>query len=105
MKTFNFLLLLFIAFASHASAEDKIRVLIIDGQNNHVAWPKTTMMMKSFLEDTDRFTVKIERTQFTWKGGKLLKEFPLDDGKQYQELPKPKTDPDFKPNFSDYELS
>ena len=24
----------------------KLRALIIDGQNNHYVWPKTTMMMK-----------------------------------------------------------
>jgi hypothetical protein len=91
-------------FAEHASADDKLKVLIVDGQNNHVAWPKTTMMMRSALEDTGRFTVDIQRTQFTWNGGELMKEFPLNDGKQYKDLPKPKTDPDFKPNFSNYDV-
>ncbi|KAA1259776.1 Trehalose utilization [Rubripirellula obstinata] len=104
MKAFSYLFLIIFGFTSVASAEDKIRVLIIDGQNNHDTWPKTTMMMKSFLEETDRFTVDIERTQFTWKGGELLEEFPLDDGKQYEDLPKPKTDPDFKPNFANYDV-
>lgn len=109
MKTLNLILLLTLGFASQTLADEKladekIRVLIIDGQNNHAAWPKTTMMMKSYLEDTGRFTVDIERTQFTWKGGKLLKEFSLDDGKQYQDLPKPKMDPDFKPEFANYDV-
>ena len=67
-------------------AEEKLKALIIDGQNNHNAWPKTTVMMKSYLEKTGRFSVDVERTQFTWKGGKLLEEFPLGDGKNYQDL-------------------
>ena len=54
-------------------AEEKLKALIIDGQNNHGAWPKTTAMMKKYLEDSGRFTVDVERTQYTWKGGALLK--------------------------------
>ena len=97
--------LLFAAIAvSSVSAQDKIKVLIIDGQNNHTAWPKTTVMMKQYLEETDRFTVDVQRTKFTWKGGNLLKEFPLDDGKTYEDLSKPKPDPDFKPDFSKYDV-
>ncbi len=92
-------------FLTQAGAADaKLRALIIDGQNNHTAWPQTTMMTKKYLEDSGRFTVDIERTQFTWKGGKLLEQFPLKDGKTYQDLPQPKTDPDFKPKFSDYDV-
>ncbi|MGB7344544.1 MAG: ThuA domain-containing protein [Pirellulaceae bacterium] len=85
-------------------ADEKIKVLIIDGQNNHTAWPKTTVMMRQYLEDTGRFSVDVNRTQFTWKGGKLLEEFPLGDGKTYQDLDQPKADPDFKPSFSDYDV-
>ena len=88
----------------HASAADKLKVLIIDGQNNHTAWPKTTVMMQQYLEETGRFTVDVQRTKYTWKGGELLKEFPLDDGKTYEDLNKPKTDPDFKPNFAAYDV-
>ena len=86
------------------NAEDKLKVLIIDGQNNHNAWPKTTAMMKKYLEESGRFTVDVERTRYTWKGGKLLKEFPLDDGKTHDDLPQPKTDPDFKPDFEKYDV-
>lgn len=92
------------AFTSFASAADKLKCLIIDGQNNHVMWPKTTMMMKSFLEESGRFTVEVARTKYTWKGGDLLTEFPLDDGKTYEDLPEPKSDPNFKPNFADYDV-
>lgn len=85
-------------------ATDKLKVLIIDGQNNHAAWPKTTMMMRQYLEESGRFTVDIERTKFTWRGGDLAKQFPLDDGKTYKDLPKPRTDPSFAPTFSDYDV-
>ncbi len=91
-------------FVSGASAQDKLKVLIIDGQNNHTAWPKTTVMMKKYLEDTGRFTVDVERTKYTWKGGDLLKQYPLEDGKTYEDLPQPKSDPDFKPTFSNYDV-
>lgn len=90
--------------ASLAQGEDKLKALIMDGQNNHVMWPKTTVMMKSFLEESGRFDVDIVRTQFTWKGGDLLKQYPLEDGKTYQDLKRPKSDPDFKPVFSDYDV-
>ena len=106
---FCFTVALIIAGAGSASAQDapaggKLKALIIDGQNNHSAWPQTTKIMQSFLQETGRFTVDISRTQYTWKGGKLLNQFPLDDGKKYQDLPEPKTDPTFKPNFSDYDV-
>jgi type 1 glutamine amidotransferase len=93
-----------LCLAAHATAADPLRVLIIDGQNNHAAWPKTTAMMRSYLEESGRFEVDVARTRYTWNGGDLLKEFPLDDGRVYEDLPQPKTDPNFKPNFSDYDV-
>ena len=35
-----------------------IKVLIIDGQNNH-AWQQTTPVLKKILEDTGKFTVDV----------------------------------------------
>ena len=61
------------------------------------------MMMRDYLLDSGLFTVDIERTKYTWKGGQA-KEFPLNDGKTYEELKKPKTDPDFAPEFSKYDV-
>jgi type 1 glutamine amidotransferase len=100
-------LALVVCFSASAGADEKqkvLKVLIIDGQNNHRMWPKTTIMMKTFLEDSGRFTVDIARTKYTWRGGELLEQFPLDDGKPYQDLPEPKSDPDFQPVFSDYDV-
>ncbi|MEM9587546.1 MAG: ThuA domain-containing protein [Planctomycetota bacterium] len=95
---------LLISLAPGAHSEDQLKALIIDGQNNHNMWPKTTVMMKDYLEETGRFHVEIARTQFTWKGGDLLKQFPLKDGRTYQDLGQPKPDPEFKPDFSKYDV-
>jgi len=45
-----------------AQAEQKLKALIVDGQNNHKNWPDTTKMMKKYLEDTGRFTVDVATT-------------------------------------------
>ena len=97
-------LLIAITLSLPSYSQEQLKALIIDGQNNHGAWPKTTMMMKSYLEKTGRFSVDIQRTQFTWKGGKLLQEYPLLDGKKYQDLGQPKPDPTFGPDFNQYDV-
>jgi type 1 glutamine amidotransferase len=85
-------------------AKTSLKALIIDGQNNHVQWPKTSVMMKRYLEQTGLFTVDIERTAYTWNGEDLIAEFPLEGGKKTTALPEPKPDPDFKPDFSKYDV-
>lgn len=44
--------------ALSACAAEKIKVLVIDGQNNH-NWQQTTPVLKKLLEDTNRFTVEV----------------------------------------------
>ena len=44
-----------------ALAADKLKVLIVDGQNNH-PWVTTTPLLKRILEDTGRFTVDVSTT-------------------------------------------
>lgn len=61
-------------------AADKMPALIVDGQNNHGVWPKTTQMMKSYLEETGLFTVDIATTAPSG------------------------TDPDFQPDFAKYKV-
>jgi type 1 glutamine amidotransferase len=46
-------------FEGVVTAADPIRVLIVDGQNNHGVWPKTTQMMKAWLEQSGRFSVDV----------------------------------------------
>lgn len=55
-------LLLFVLAASVFADDTKIKALIVDGQNNHGVWPKTTQMMKSYLEGSGKFTVDVETT-------------------------------------------
>jgi type 1 glutamine amidotransferase len=66
-----------------------LNALILDGQNNHYIWPKTTMMMKSYLEQTGLFNVEINRADSIWLGIKYnqsrtvpldgyINNFPLD---------------------------
>lgn len=96
--------MLLLCSASPAMAKDPIRALIIDGQNNHGAWPKTTMMMKHYLETTGLYTVDIARTKYTWQGDDLLAQYPLNDGVERQAKKEPVADPDFNPDFSKYQV-
>jgi type 1 glutamine amidotransferase len=49
---------LVLSFVSVADAAEKLKLLIIDGQNNH-AWAKTTPVMQKWLTDSGRFTVDV----------------------------------------------
>ena len=40
----------------------KYKALIVDGQNNHKIWPRTTQMIKGYLEETGLFSVEIATT-------------------------------------------
>lgn len=81
-----------------------MEALIIDGQNNHSMWPKTTMMMKRYLEETRLFRVSIARTKYTWQGEEWLDKFPIGDGVKREIVKDPKPDPDFYPDFSKYKV-
>ena len=63
-----------------AQAEPKYKALIVDGQNNHGNWPKTSKMMKKYLEETGLFSVDIATT--------------INKG----------TDENFKPEFAKYNV-
>jgi type 1 glutamine amidotransferase len=65
---------------SRLQAAETLKVLIVEGQNNHGVWPKTTKMMKRYLEETKRFQVDVATTA---KSG---------------------TDASFKPSFSKYDV-
>jgi type 1 glutamine amidotransferase len=103
-KATTILALAGMALMTNLEAADKMKALIIDGQNNHGIWPKTTVMMKSYLEKSGLFTVDVARTAFTWQGDKLIPQYPVKLDHETQALPKPKSDPNFTPTFSDYDL-
>ena len=67
-------------FPGPSPAAEKLKALIIEGQNNHGNWPQTSQMWKRYLEQTDLFTVEIVRTAA--RG----------------------TDDNFKPDFSNFDV-
>ena len=112
--------LLFAFMSPHSvtqNAKAPLKALIIDGQSNHGIWPKTTAMMKDYLEQTGLFTVDVERTAMAWVGPhndadptlgkekrlKLLEQYPAGNRK-VTSVEKPVTDPDFKPDFTKYDV-
>ena len=81
-----------------------LRALIIDGQNNHPVWPKSSIMMRQYLEQTGLFEVDIARTRYTWKGEPRQDWLALAGVGETTHVAKPKSDPDFAPNFSQYDV-
>lgn len=93
----------------------KLKALIIDGENNHGIWPKSTFMMKSFLEETGLFEVDIARKKYNWVGPhhnvtdldsieQLLDLYPIDDGVNRIMVDSTKFDSDFNPDFNKYDV-
>ena len=86
------------------TAQGKMKVLIVDGQNNHLVWPKSTIMMKQHLEETGLFEVDIQRTQYLWKAEREMDYLPLAKTGKSEILEQPKTDPAFSPDFEKYDV-
>ncbi|GAB1855527.1 ThuA domain-containing protein [Flavobacteriaceae bacterium MHTCC 0001] len=93
----------------------KLKALIIDGENNHGIWPKSTFMMKNFLEQTGLFEVDIARKQYVWIGPhhnvtnldsieELLDIYALNDGIDRTSVDSTKFDPNFNPDFNAYDV-
>lgn len=91
-----------------------LKVLILDGQNNHYVWPKTTMMMKDYLEETGLFTVDIYRMDSIWLGRKynpsrpesytgFIEAYPLED-KTYDISHEPIKTSEFTMDFAPYDV-
>ncbi len=85
------------------NAESRIKALIVDGQKNHGVWPKTTAMMKHYLESSGRFDVDVARTAFTVNGEAELAAFPIEGVKSIP-VKQARTDPDFNPDFPAYHV-
>ena len=103
--------------AANVDRPARLKALIIDGQNNHGGWPKTTMMMKDYLEETGMFDVDIYRTSNLWIGPHndgefgshdatvaLLNDYSLGDDKEYTIHEEPISDPAFLPDFEAYDV-
>ncbi len=72
--------LVFLTVSALGGQAQPLRALIVDGQNNHGSWPKTSKMMKAMLEEGGLFTVDIATS-----------------------APKG-TDPDYRPAFAQYDV-
>lgn len=86
------------------NAAEKLRVLIVDGQNNHAVWPKSTMMMKQYLEESGLFKADIARTRFINNWVREQAWLPLAGAGESERLSEPQPDPAFDPDFSKYDL-
>jgi hypothetical protein len=64
MKLITSILASSLLFALPTIAAEKLKALIVDGQNNHAVWPKSTVMMKQYLESSGLFEVEVMRTRF-----------------------------------------
>ena len=104
MKKLIPIFLLVIAGLQPSFAAEKIKALIIDGQNNHAVWPKSTIMMKQYLQETGLFEVDIDRTRYTWQAKREAAFLPLAGVGETEDLEQPKSDPDFTPEFSKYDV-
>ncbi|RME90836.1 MAG: ThuA domain-containing protein, partial [Verrucomicrobia bacterium] len=67
-------------------------------------WPKSTIMMKQYLEETGLFEVDIARTRYLWKWEREKDWLPLAGPGEWEGLKQPKADPDFHPDFSKYDV-
>ncbi|MCA0931358.1 ThuA domain-containing protein [Lutimonas saemankumensis] len=97
-----------------SSETQKLKALIMDGQNNHYIWPKSTQIMKHYLEETDLFEVEIYRTDSIWLGikydqsrpgtlDKYIQEYPLDSMDRFISAEPLKT-ADVQIDFEKYDL-
>ena len=93
-------LALLLLLTSGVHAAEKLKALIVDGQNNHEVWPKSTIMMKQYLEDTGLFEVDVARTRFSGSAEREKDFLPLAGVGESERLKEPKPDPDFKPDFA-----
>ncbi|MCH7227474.1 ThuA domain-containing protein [Haloferula sp. A504] len=97
-------LCLVLVSASGLSAAEKLQALIMDGQNNHAVWPKSTIMMREYLQDTGLFEVDIVRTASIWKWEREEAWLPMAGVGESKRAKKPEPDPDFAPDFSRYDV-
>lgn len=102
MKLYISYIILIMAYTS--CAQNNLKVLIVDGQNNHQVWPKSSIMMKQYLKETGLFDVDIHRTRYTWKAEREGDYLTLVKNEDGENLEQPKTDETFLPNFDNYDV-
>jgi type 1 glutamine amidotransferase len=103
MKTISRILVASLVLALPAAAE-KLKALIVDGQNNHAVWPKATVMMKQYLDDSGLFEVDVARTKFISNFEREKDWLPLAGAGESEGMKNPMPDPDFSPDFKKYDV-
>ncbi len=100
---------------THSSKKNlPFKALIIDGSSSHYVWPKTSLMMKDYLQLTGLFEVDIQRTDTIWTGIKYsqarpaplhyyIHAYPIDSIKRIITTEKLKAS-NFKIDFFQYDL-
>lgn len=104
MKSFIPVLAVSLLCSLSATAAEKLKALIVDGQNNHAVWPKSTVMMKEYLEKTGMFEVDVARTKFISNFQREKDWLPLAGAPEAEGRDKPMPDPDFAPDFTKYNI-
>jgi hypothetical protein len=99
----NAAVVLLLALTPALHAADKIKALIVDGQNAfHPVWPKSTVMMKKYLEDSGLFEVDVARPKYIWNAEREKAYLPLAGAGESEITKEPQADPGFKPAFAKY---
>ena len=104
MPTKLFFLGTILLWSSIINGQEKLQALIVDGQNNHEVWPKSTIMMKQYLEETGLFQVDIQRTQYVWKAEREKEFLPFVKTGDLEIVEQPKIDETFVPEFKNYDV-
>lgn len=104
MNTLSSILAASLVLCISAAAAEKMKALIVDGQNNHQVWPKSTVMMKQYLENSGLFEVDVARTRFISNFKREESWLPLAGAGETEGTEKPVADPNFSPDFSKYKI-
>lgn len=97
--------ILLVLCGSVALADDaRLKALIVDGQNNHTVWPRATVMMKRYLEQSGRFEVDVYRSNPTWRGDRYPEDYALFTPAGTVSAEEPAPDPGFAPDFAQYDV-
>ncbi len=90
--------------ATDNEESQRLKVLIVDGQNNHTVWPKATVMMKSYLEESGLFDVEVYRTELIWRGEPEINYLKIHNTPTSRLVDEPATDDSFLPKFQNYDV-
>ena len=109
MRFLSALVLVCAAAVSAGAADEKIKVLLVDGQNNH-QWQQTTPVLKKILEETGKFSVDVATSPAALKLPPLPKDATAEQKKERDakiaELMKPHREEfeKFRPDLSKYQV-